>query len=74
MKKTKKTQNISDIKKRKYICIGIIIILVILVAITCLYCFLSNRKLKVACFHNNANESIEPILEDKTWNAQKNIL
>ena len=74
MKKTKKTQNVSDIKKRKYICIGIIIILVILVAITCLYCFLSNRELKVASFPENTNESIEPVLEDKTLDEQKSIL
>ena len=75
MNKIKKTKKVMDDKKKKYIYIGIIIILVMLILLVWLYWFLSNKEIKVkAQVINNSNETIESVLEDKTFDEQKNIL
>ena len=64
-----------DDKKKKYIYIGIIIILVMLILLVWLYWFLSNKEIEVKAQSNiNSNETIESVLEDKTFDEQKNIL
>ena len=75
MNKIKKTKKVVDNKKKKYIYIGIIIILVMLILLVWLYWFLSNKEIKVkAQVINNSNETIESVLEDKTFDEQKNTL
>ena len=75
MNKIKKTKKVVDNKKKKYIYIGIIIILVMLILLVWLYWFLSNKEIKVkAQVINNSNETIESVLEDKTFDEQKNAL
>ena len=75
MNKIKKTKKVMDDKKKKYIYIGIIIILVMLILLVWLYWFLSNKEIKVkAQVINNSNETIESVLEDKTFDEQKNAL
>ncbi len=75
MNKIKKTKKVVDNKKKKYIYIGIIIILVMLILLVWLYWFLSNKEIEVKAQSNiNSNETIESVLEDKTFDEQKNIL
>lgn len=75
MNKIKKTKKVMDDKKKKYIYIGIIIILVMLILLVWLYWFLSNKEIEVKAQSNiNSNETIESVLEDKTFDEQKNIL
>lgn len=76
MNKIKKTKKVVDNKKKKYIYIGIIIILVMLILLVWLYWFLSNKEINVKTYTNNNtnNESIESVLEDKTFDEQKNTL
>ena len=75
MNKIKKTKKVMDDKKKKYIYIGVIIILVMLILLVWLYWFLSNKEIKVkAQVINNSNETIESVLEDKTFDEQKNTL
>ena len=79
MNKIKKTKKVVDNKKKKYIYniyIGIIIILVMLILLVWLYWFLSNKEINVKTYTNNNtnNESIESVLEDKTFDEQKNAL
>ena len=75
MKNNKKTKKVVDNKKKKYIYIGIIIILVMLILLVWLYWFLSNKEIEVKAQSNiNSNETIESVLEDKTFDEQKNIL
>ena len=75
MNKIKKTKKVMDDKKKKYIYIGIIIILVMLILLVWLYWFLSNKEIEVKAQSNiNYNETIESVLEDKTFDEQKNIL
>ena len=75
MNKIKKTKKVMDEKKKKYIYIGIIIILVMLILLVWLYWFLSNKEIEVKAQSNiNSNETIESVLEDKTFDEQKNIL
>ena len=75
MNKIKKTKKVMDEKKKKYIYIGVIIILVMLILLVWLYWFLSNKEIEVKAQSNiNSNETIESVLEDKTFDEQKNIL
>ena len=76
MNKIKKTKKVMNDKKKKYIYIGIIIILVMLILLVWLYWFLSNKEINVKTYTNNNtnNESIESVLEDKTFDEQKNTL
>lgn len=75
MNKIKKTKKVMDEKKKKYIYIGVIIILVMLILLVWLYWFLSNKEIEVKAQSNiNYNETIESVLEDKTFDEQKNIL
>ena len=75
MNKIKKTKKVVDNKKKKYIYIGIIIILVMLILLVWLYWFLSNKEIEVKAQSNiNSNETIESVLEDKTFDEQKNTL
>ena len=75
MNKIKKTKKVMDNKKKKYIYIGVIIILVMLILLVWLYWFLSNKEIEVKAQSNiNSNETIESVLEDKTFDEQKNIL
>ena len=75
MNKIKKTKKVMDDKKKKYIYMGIIIILVMLILLVWLYWFLSNKEIEVKAQSNiNSNETIESVLEDKTFDEQKNIL
>ena len=76
MNKIKKTKKVMDDKKKKYIYIGVIIILVMLILLVWLYWFLSNKEINVKTYTNNNtnNESIDSVLEDKTFDEQKNTL
>ena len=75
MNKIKKTKKVMDEKKKKYIYIGVIIILVMLILLVWLYWFLSNKEIEVKAQSNiNYNETIESVLEDKTFDEQKNTL
>ncbi len=64
-----------DEKKKKIIYIGVIILLIMLILLVWFYWFLTNKELKVKTQAiNNSNETIESVLEDKTFDEQKSIL